>query len=167
MITEAVEQGEIAVDMAPDNIEARMLLGGLYSGLKMFEPARAQFEEILKSMPGHAEAADLLGRFACRAKASTTSRSSISKRWRKTRTSKSPRRLTITSVVCAPSRAPSITPRRKRRFAKALDLKPEYPEAATALAMLLRAQEQRQADGNAAAHPIRRNSVLNMKWPAS
>src|SRR5262245_35010785 len=42
-LTEAVEQGEIAVEMAPQNVEAHMMLGGLYSGLKMFEPARAQF----------------------------------------------------------------------------------------------------------------------------
>ena len=61
MITEAVEQGEIASEMAPQEIEPHMLLGGLYSGLKMFDPARAQFLTILQLHPGHPEASIYLG----------------------------------------------------------------------------------------------------------
>jgi len=141
MITEAVEQGEIAVEMAPENVEARMLLGGLYSGLKTFEPARRQFEAILEKQPGHPEAAIYLGAL-------------LAEERRYDESIKYFESLAHNKAFADPERAYYYIGRvrseqgqpyyaeAEKAFAKALSVKPEYPEAAVALAMLLRAQDK-------------------------
>jgi tetratricopeptide (TPR) repeat protein len=141
MITEAVEQGEIAVDMAPKDLEARMLLGGLYSGLKMFEPARTQFAEILKTNPGHAEASIYLGALLAEQKKYDESITYFQALAKNTNF-KEPEKAWYYIGRVKSEQGAEHYGEAEKAFGKALDLKPEYPEAAVALAMLLRAQNK-------------------------
>jgi tetratricopeptide (TPR) repeat protein len=139
MVTEAIEQGEIAVEMAPDSIEARMLLGGLYSGLKMFDPARAQFAAILEKEPGHPEAAIYLGALLAEERKYDESIKyfealAVNKAF------KEPERAHYYIGRVRSEQGQAYYAQAEKAFNKALSLKPEYPEAALALAMLLRAE---------------------------
>ena len=143
MITEAVEQAEIAVEMAQDNIEARMLLGGLYSGLKMFDPARAQFEQVLKIDGGQAEAAIYLG-----ALLAEDHKYDEAIRYFETLTKnprfKDPERAHYYIGRVLAEQGQTRYAEAQKAFSQALKIKPEYPEAALALSMLLRAQNKDQ-----------------------
>lgn len=139
MITEAIEQSEIAVDMAPENIDAHMLLGGLYSGLKMFEPARGQFEAVLKLQPDHPEAAIYMGAL-------------LAEDRRYEEAIKYFEGLTQSKVFKETEKAHYYIGRvrseqgsqyydeAERAFSKALEIRPEYPEAAIALSMVLQSK---------------------------
>jgi tetratricopeptide (TPR) repeat protein len=145
MMTEAIEQGEIAVEMAPDNIEARMLLGGLYSGLKMYDPASQQFAAILRKEPGHPEAAIYLGALLAEQRKYDESITYFTSLAGNKKFKEPERAWYYIGRVRAEQGQPHYTDAGKA-FNKALSLKPEYPEAATALANLLRAQSK---DGDA------------------
>ncbi len=59
--TESLTQAEEAIRKDPNNIEARLLLGGLYLSLKLFPKAITQYEYILKVQPNNVEAPVYLG----------------------------------------------------------------------------------------------------------
>ena len=59
--TEALAQAEDAIRKDPKNVEARMLLGGLYLSLKLFPKAVSQYEQIIKQQPNNVEAPVYLG----------------------------------------------------------------------------------------------------------
>ncbi|MGZ3746829.1 MAG: tetratricopeptide repeat protein [Pseudobdellovibrionaceae bacterium] len=59
--TESLTQAEEAIHKAPDNIEGRLLLGGLYLSLKLFPKAITQYEYVLKVQPHNVEAPVYLG----------------------------------------------------------------------------------------------------------
>ncbi len=139
MITEAVEQAEIAVEMAPQNLEARMTLGTLYSGLKMFEPARNQFEAALKIDDGHTDAAIYLGALLAEDRKFDESIKYFESLSKNPRFKETERAYYYIGRVLA-EQGQSKYPDAQKALNKALQLKPEYPEAALALSMLLRAQ---------------------------
>lgn len=140
-ITEAVEQAEIAVDISPKDIEARMLLGGLYSGLKMFAPAHQQFGEVLKLEPSHAEAAVYMGALLAEQK-----RYDESIRYfqdlAKNKNFKDSEKAWYYIGRVRSEQGKEHYSEAEKAFAKALEIKADYPEAATALAMLLSAQHK-------------------------
>jgi len=139
MITEAVEQAEIAVEMAPNEVEGRMLLGGLYSGLKMFDPARQQFEQVLKIDEGHAESAIYLGALLAEDRKYDEAIKYFESLTKNPRF-KDPERAHYYIGRVLAEQGQSKYGDAQRAFSQALKLKPEYPEAALALSMLLRAQ---------------------------
>lgn len=139
MVTEAVEQGEIAVEMAPDNVEARMLLGGLYSGLKMYDPAGKQFAAILVKEPGHPEAAVYLGALLAEQRKYEESIKYFTSLAANDKFKEPERAWYYIGRVRAEQGQPHYSEAVKA-FNKALSLKPEYPEAAVALANIFRAQ---------------------------
>lgn len=51
LLTEAVEQGEAAQKLEPENIDVHEFLGGLYSALKMYKQALENYSFILKKDP--------------------------------------------------------------------------------------------------------------------
>lgn len=59
--TEALTQAEEAIRKDPKNIDARLLLGGLYLSLKLFPKAIAQYEQVMKLQPNNVEAPVYLG----------------------------------------------------------------------------------------------------------
>jgi len=140
-ITEAVEQGEIAVEMAPQNVDARMLLGGLYSGLKMFEPARDQFAEVLKIEPGHSEAAIYMGALLAEEKKYDESIKYFEGLSKNTKF-KEPEKAYYYIGRVRSEQGPDYYAQAEKAFSKALEAKPEYPEAAVALAMLYRGENK-------------------------
>ncbi len=139
LVTEAIEQGEIAVDMAPESIEARMLLGGLYSGLKLFEQAREQFAAILTVAPSHSEAAIYLGALMAEERKYDEAVAHFESLTQNTKFKEVERAYYYIGRVRAEQGAARYK-EAERALSKALEVKPEYPEAAIALAMLLRAQ---------------------------
>lgn len=60
-MTKALFYAEKAVAKAPKNIEARLLLGGLYSAEKMFDQAIAQYNTVLRLQPKNEEAPIYIG----------------------------------------------------------------------------------------------------------
>ncbi len=141
MNTEAVENAEAAVEMAQDNIDARMLLGGLYSGLKTFEPARVQFEAVLAKQPGHPEAAIYLGALLAEERRYDESIKYFDSLAHNKAFGEPERAYYYIGRVRSEQGQPYFAEAEKA-FGKALAEKPEYPEAATALAALLRAQDK-------------------------
>jgi tetratricopeptide (TPR) repeat protein len=141
MITEAVEQGEIAVDMAPANIEARMLLGGLYSGLKMFGPARDQFQAILAKDPGHAEAAVYLGALMAEEHKYDESIKYF-EGLTKNKAFKDTEKAWYYIGRVRSEQGQDHYAEAKKAFGKALEIKPDYPEATLALAGVMRAENK-------------------------
>ena len=139
MITEAVEQGEIAVEMAPQSIEAHMLLGGLYSGLKMFEPARNQFEQVLKIDGEHTEAAIYLGALLAEDRKYDEAIKYFESLTKNSKFKDTEKAHYYIGRVLAEQGSGKYSDAQKS-FQAALKIKPEYPEAALALSMLLRAQ---------------------------
>lgn len=59
--TEAITQAEDAINKDPKNVEARLLLGGLYLSLKLYPKAVTQYEYVLKVQPNNMEAPVYLG----------------------------------------------------------------------------------------------------------
>ncbi|WP_413289673.1 tetratricopeptide repeat protein [Bdellovibrio sp. HCB337] len=59
--TESLTQAEEAIHKDSKNIEARLLLGGLYLSLKLFPKAITQYEYVLKVQPNNVEAPVYLG----------------------------------------------------------------------------------------------------------
>lgn len=59
--TESLTQAEEAIRKDPKNVEARLLLGGLYLSLKLFPKAVIQYETVLKMQPNNVEAPVYLG----------------------------------------------------------------------------------------------------------
>jgi tetratricopeptide (TPR) repeat protein len=59
--TESMSQAEEAIRKDPKNVEARLLLGGLYLSLKLYPKAVAQYEQVLKVQPNNLEAPVYLG----------------------------------------------------------------------------------------------------------
>jgi tetratricopeptide (TPR) repeat protein len=59
--TESLTQAEEAIRKDPKNVEARLLLGGLYLSLKLFPKAIAQYEYVMKVQPNNVEAPVYLG----------------------------------------------------------------------------------------------------------
>ena len=55
-VNEALELCEQAVEKDPNYYEARLLLGGLYSTLKVYDKAIEQYEAILSKKPNHPDA---------------------------------------------------------------------------------------------------------------
>ncbi len=144
MITEAVEQGEAATEMAPADVDARMLLGGLYSGLKMFDPAREQFAQVLKIQPGHAEAAIYMGALLAEQKKYDESIKYF-EALAKNQDFKEPEKAHYYIGRVLSEQGEDYYAKAEKAFAKALDIKPEYPEAALSLALLYRAQAKEKA----------------------
>ena len=61
LVTEAIEQAEEALKMDSKNPDARMILGGLYSSLKMYDQAMAQYKKVLQIDPDHQKAPVYVG----------------------------------------------------------------------------------------------------------
>ncbi|MNJ93459.1 tetratricopeptide repeat protein [compost metagenome] len=61
MVTESLAQAEEAVKLQPKNIDARLLLGGLYSTLKVYPKALEQYHLVMKLQPSNTEAPLYIG----------------------------------------------------------------------------------------------------------
>ncbi|XGC81044.1 tetratricopeptide repeat protein [Bdellovibrio bacteriovorus] len=61
MISESLTQAQEAVKKDEKNIEARLLLGGLYSSLKIYPKALAEYNAVLKLQPSNTEAPLYIG----------------------------------------------------------------------------------------------------------
>lgn len=61
MITESLESAQTAIEIEPKNIDARMMLGGLYTSLKAFDKALTHYRKVLETEPYQPEAAILVG----------------------------------------------------------------------------------------------------------
>ena len=61
MITESLAQAEEAVKKDPKNVDAHLLLGGLYSSLKVYPKAMEQYHTVMKLEPGNTEAPLYIG----------------------------------------------------------------------------------------------------------
>ena len=143
MVTEAVEQSETAVEIAPENIEARMMLGGLYSGLKMYEQAKEQFFQILKQEPGHPEAAVYLGALMAEQKNYDEAIKYFQALAKNPKFEEPEKAHYYIGRIYSEKGKDYYEPASKS-YNAALSIRAEYPEAALALASLMKAQNQDQ-----------------------
>lgn len=61
MITESLAQAEEAVAKDPKNVDGHLLLGGLYSSLKLYPKAMEQYNTVMKLQPDNTEAPLYIG----------------------------------------------------------------------------------------------------------
>ncbi|MGE5085354.1 MAG: tetratricopeptide repeat protein [Bacillota bacterium] len=61
MISESLAQAEDAVSKDPKNIDAHLLLGGLYSSMKLYPKAMDQYQTVIKLQPNNTEAPLYIG----------------------------------------------------------------------------------------------------------
>lgn len=61
LISESLSQAEEAVKKDPKNIDARLLLGGLYSSLKLYPKAMVEYSTVMKLQPENTEAPLYIG----------------------------------------------------------------------------------------------------------
>jgi tetratricopeptide (TPR) repeat protein len=61
MVSESLSQAEEAVRKEPKNVEAHLLLGGLYSSFKLYPRALEQYQLVLKLQPNNTEAPLYIG----------------------------------------------------------------------------------------------------------
>lgn len=61
MISESLAQAEDAVKKDPKNLDGHLLLGGLYSSLKLYPKAMDQYQTVMKLQPGNTEAPLYIG----------------------------------------------------------------------------------------------------------
>jgi len=138
MVTEAAEQGEAAVKMDPTNIDAHMLLGGLYSGLKMFTPAKSEFEAVLNREPGHTEAAIYLGALKAEEKNYDEAIGYFAGLTKNPKFKETEKAYYYMGRIRGEQGGVHLKEAEKF-YAQALSQRPEYPEAALALAGLMKA----------------------------
>ena len=150
MTTEAIEQGEAATQANPENVEAHMLLGGIYAGLKLYQPARHQFQAILLRDPGHAEAAVYLGALLAEEQKYDEAIGYFTHLTQNTKFVETEKAYYYIGRVRA-EQGGEFNAEAKRAFAKALTIRPEYPEAALALANV----DQTSGDKKAAEKVLR------------
>ncbi len=61
MTSEALTQAEEAVEKDPKNIDSRLLLGGLYSSMKLYDRAMEQYQAVIQQDPKNLEAPLYIG----------------------------------------------------------------------------------------------------------
>ena len=61
LVSESLEQAKLAVANDPKYEDAHLLLGGLYSALKMYDEALAEYRIVLKLNPESTEAPLFIG----------------------------------------------------------------------------------------------------------
>ncbi|WP_373998681.1 tetratricopeptide repeat protein [Bdellovibrio bacteriovorus] len=61
MISESLVQAEEAVKKDPKNVDAHLLLGGLYSSMKLYPKALAEYSTVMKLQPSNTEAPLYIG----------------------------------------------------------------------------------------------------------
>src|SRR5690606_18865067 len=114
---------------------------GLYAGLKMFEPARQQFDAILKLEPGHPEAAIYLGALLAEERKYSESIRYFESLVKNKRFKDTERAHYYLGRIWS-ERGQGYFKEAEKAFGNALKLKPSYTEAALALGMLYRAQSK-------------------------
>ncbi|MBO9665675.1 MAG: tetratricopeptide repeat protein [Bdellovibrio sp.] len=61
MISESLSQAEEAVKKDPNNVDSHLLLGGLYSSMKLYPRAMEQYQTVMKLQPNNTEAPLYIG----------------------------------------------------------------------------------------------------------
>ncbi|NUN04908.1 MAG: tetratricopeptide repeat protein [Bdellovibrio sp.] len=61
LISESMSQAEEAVKKDPKNIDAKLLLGGLYSSMKLYPKAMVEYTKVMKLQPNNTEAPLYIG----------------------------------------------------------------------------------------------------------
>jgi tetratricopeptide (TPR) repeat protein len=61
LVSEALEQTKAALESDPTHVEGRLLLGGLYSALRMYDDALKEYRQVLEHSPTNLEAPLFIG----------------------------------------------------------------------------------------------------------
>lgn len=141
LVTEAVQQAETAVKAAPKDEDARMFLGGLYTGLKMYEEAANQFRDVLKLDPEQTEANIYLGAVLAEQNKYSQAVHHFENLTRDKKFAAKEQAYFYLGKIDI-ERGGSFTAKAEGRLTKALEIKPNYPEAALALGDLYRSENK-------------------------
>lgn len=145
LLTEAIEQAETAVEKDPAAPEPRFLLAGLYSSLKMYDLALKQYYAILESNPDDAEAPMYIGAILAEQKKYDQAVEHFYK-VAKSPTSKEPERAYYYIGRIRSEQGEGHLKEAERAYGLSLKERPDYADAAMALASLMK-ENGREAAG--------------------
>ena len=137
MITEAIENAQVAVDLDPKNVDARMLMGGLYTSLKSFDKALVHYRKVLEVSPYQAEAAILVGGLLAEQKKYKEAIDHLENLTKAKAFEEPEKAFYFIGRIRTEQDAPQLD-LAERAFRRALTIKPDFPEAAYALAGVLK-----------------------------
>lgn len=137
LLTEAIEQAESAVEKDPSAAEPRFLLAGLYSSLKMYDLALKQYYSMLENDPGNSEAQMYIGAILAEQKKYDQAVEHFYT-VAKSPTAKEPERAYYYIGRIRAEQDSNHSKEAERAYGLALKERPDYADAALALAGLMK-----------------------------
>ena len=137
MVTEALESSQTALEIEPKNVDARMMMGGLYTSLKTFDKALVHYRKVLEVKPYQAEAAILVGGLLAEQKKYKEAIEHLEDLTRAKEFEEPEKAYYFIGRIRTEQDQPQLDAAEKA-FRRALTIKPDFPEAAYALAGVLK-----------------------------
>lgn len=137
MITEALESAQTALEIDPKNVDALMMMGGLSTSLKSFDKALANYRKVLEVNPYQPEAAILVGGLLAEQKKYKEAIEHLEGLTKAKQFEEPEKAFYFIGRIRTEQDTPQLDAAEKA-FRHALTLKPDFPEAAYALASVLK-----------------------------
>lgn len=137
MVTEAIETAQAAIEIEPNNIDGRMMMGGLYTSLKAFDKALVHYRKVLEVEPFHTEAAILVGGLLAEQRKYKEAVDHLEVLTKAKKFEEPEKAFYFIGRIRTEQDTPQLDLAEKA-FRHALTIKPDFPEAAYALAGVLK-----------------------------
>lgn len=137
MVTEAIESAQSAIELEPNNMDGRMMMGGLYTALKSFDKALIHYRKVLEVNPYHTEAAILVGGLLAEQRKYKEAVDHLETLTKAKKFEEPEKAYYFIGRIRTEQDTPQLNLAEKA-FRQALTLKPDFPEAAYALAGVLK-----------------------------
>lgn len=145
LITEAVEVVDSALELDEKDETGRMMLGGLYSAMRLYDKALEQYQLVWTQHPANQEAPIYIGALLAEQKETDQAIQHFMKVAHSPLTKEPERAYYYMGRIQAESGGIDSLKKAQKDFQEALKRKPQYPEATLALAGVLKDLEQGQA----------------------
>ena len=145
LLTEAVEQVEAGLKQDPKSEDGRMMLAGLYSALKMYDQALSQYQELIKQHPENNEAPIFIGAILAEQKKYDEAVAHFEQVGKSPKTEEPSRAYYYIGRIRSEQGGKQNLKAAEQALAQALKSKPNYSDAALALAGVLKDQDREKA----------------------